>query len=99
MYQYISKQELPITMEKAWEFLSDPKNLKRITPDYMGFDILSGADRSMFPGQIIQYRLTPILNIPFRWVTEITHVQEGDYFVVEQRFGPYTFWHHKHFIH
>lgn len=99
MYQYISKQELPITMEKAWEFLSDPKNLKRITPDYMGFDILSGADRSMFPGQIIQYRLTPILGIPLRWITEITHVQEGTYFVDEQRFGPYTFWHHKHFIH
>ena len=98
MYQYTSKQELPITMEKAWEFLSDPKNLKRITPDYMGFDIISGAERKMFPGQIIQYRLTPILGIPFRWVTEITHVQEGEFFVDEQRFGPYTFWHHKHFI-
>ena len=98
MYQYITKQELPITMEEAWVFLSDPKNLKRITPAYMGFDILSGADRSMFPGQIIQYRLTPLLGIPFRWVTEITHVEEGSYFVDEQRFGPYTFWHHKHFI-
>lgn len=98
MYQYTSKQELSTSMKEAWIFLSDPKNLKRITPDYMGFDIISGADRSMFPGQIIQYRLTPILNIPFRWVTEITHVKEGVYFVDEQRFGPYTFWHHKHFI-
>ena len=85
-------------MDEAWVFLSDPKNLKRITPDYMGFDILSGADRKMFPGQIIQYRLTPVLGIPFRWVTEITHVKEGEYFVDEQRFGPYSFWHHKHFI-
>ena len=98
MYQYTSKQELSTSIKEAWIFLSDPKNLKRITPDYMGFDIISGADRSMFPGQIIQYRLTPILNIPFRWVTEITHVKEGVYFVDEQRFGPYTFWHHKHFI-
>lgn len=98
MYQYTSKQELAISMEQAWTFLSDPKNLKRITPDYMGFDIISGAERKMFPGQIIQYRLTPILRIPFRWVTEITHVQEGEFFVDEQRFGPYTFWHHKHFI-
>lgn len=98
MYQYTSRQELAITMEQAWTFLSDPKNLKRITPDYMGFDIISGAERKMFPGQIIQYRLTPILGIPFRWVTEITHVQEGEFFVDEQRFGPYTFWHHKHFI-
>lgn len=98
MYQYTSRQELAISMEQAWTFLSDPKNLKRITPDYMGFDIISGAERKMFPGQIIQYRLTPILGIPFRWVTEITHVQEGKFFVDEQRFGPYTFWHHKHFI-
>ena len=85
-------------MNKAWDFLSDPKNLKTITPEYMGFDILSGADRKMFPGQIIQYILTPILGIPFRWVTEITHVEKGHYFVDEQRFGPYTFCHHKHFI-
>lgn len=98
MYQYTSRQELPTTLEKAWAFLSDPKNLKRITPDYMGFDILSGDERKMFPGQIIHYRLTPLLSIPFRWVTEITHVQEGSYFVDEQRFGPYVFWHHKHFI-
>lgn len=98
MYQYKSEQNLPIEMETAWDFLSDPKNLKTITPDYMGFDILSGADRKMFSGQIIQYILTPILGIPFRWVTEITHVDQGRYFVDEQRFGPYTFWHHKHFI-
>ena len=98
MYQYKSEQILPIDMEKAWDFLSDPKNLKTITPDYMGFDIISGADRKMFSGQIIQYILTPILGIPFRWVTEITHVDQGKYFVDEQRFGPYTFWHHKHFF-
>ena len=98
MYQYSTKQELPISMEMAWEFLSDPNNLKLITPTYMGFDIISGGDRPMYAGQIIQYILTPILKIPFRWVTEITHVEKGTYFVDEQRFGPYTFWHHKHFI-
>ena len=43
-------------------------------------------------------RCRHILGIPFRWVTEITHVVQGRYFVDEQRFGPYTFWHHKHFI-
>ena len=75
-----------------------PKNLKTITPDYMSFDILSGADRKMFPGQIIQYIVTPILGIKTKWVTEITHVVEDEYFVDEQRFGPYSLWHHKHFI-
>ena len=87
-----------ITKEKAWEFLSSPKNLKTITPEYMSFDILSGADRPMFAGQIIQYIVTPLLGIKTKWVTEITHVVEGEYFVDEQRFGPYALWHHKHFI-
>ena len=82
----------------AWDFLSDPKNLKVITPDAMGFQILSGADRAMFSGQIIQYTVSPLPGYSTRWVTEITHVNEGSYFVDEQRFGPYALWHHKHFI-
>jgi len=85
-------------LEKAWEFLLSPKNLKTITPDYMSFNILSGAEKPMFAGQIIQYIVTPILGIKTKWVTEITHVKEGEYFVDEQRFGPYALWHHKHFI-
>lgn len=98
IYTLHSKQNLPISTAEAWEFLSDPKNLKVITPDYMGFHILSGADRAMFAGQIIQYIVTPVFGIKTKWVTEITHVKEGAYFVDEQRFGPYSLWHHKHFI-
>ncbi|WP_299622350.1 SRPBCC family protein [uncultured Tenacibaculum sp.] len=99
IYRLHKKQNLPISIDKAWEFLSSPKNLKIITPDYMWFNILSGADRPMYPGQIIQYIVTPILGIKTKWVTEITHVQDKKYFVDEQRFGPYALWHHKHFIH
>lgn len=98
IYRLHQKQNLPITKKEAWDFLSDPKNLKVITPDYMGFHILSGADRPMFAGQIIQYIVTPVLGIKTKWVTEITHVIDGEYFVDEQRFGPYSLWHHKHFI-
>ncbi|WP_044404081.1 SRPBCC family protein [Lacinutrix sp. Hel_I_90] len=98
IYRLHKKQKLPMTKEQAWAFLSSPQNLKTITPDYMGFNILSGADRPMFAGQIIQYIVTPILGIKTKWVTEITHVKEGEYFVDEQRFGPYALWHHKHFI-
>lgn len=98
IYRLHTKQNLPISVDKAWEFLSSPKNLKTITPDYMGFHILSGADRPMFPGQIIQYIVTPVLGIKTKWVTEITHVKDKEYFVDEQRFGPYSLWHHKHFI-
>jgi ligand-binding SRPBCC domain-containing protein len=98
IYRLETIQNLPISQPEAWDFLSDPKNLKRITPDYMGFKIVSGAAERMFAGQIIQYVVTPLLNIPTTWVTEITHVEEGNYFVDEQRFGPYDLWHHKHFI-
>lgn len=98
IYTLHTKQNLPISREEAWKFLSDPKNLKTITPDYMGFKTLSGDDRSMFPGQIIQYIVTPVFGIPMKWVTEITHVADREYFVDEQRFGPYALWHHKHFL-
>lgn len=98
IYTLHSKQKLPITIEIAWKFLSDPKNLKAITPEYMGFVIKSGADRPMFAGQIIQYIVTPILGIKTQWVSEITHVKENDYFVDEQLYGPYAMWHHKHFL-
>ena len=98
IYRFTKSQLLPITIDKAWDFLSDPKNLKKITPDYMGFNILEKEDTKMYAGQIIQYIVTPILGIPTKWVTEITHVKDKSYFVDEQRFGPYSLWHHKHFI-
>ena len=98
MYQLRASQFLPTSMGEAWEFLSDPKNLQQITPRQMGFRIVSGADRPMYAGQIIQYRVNPFPGIGTTWVTEITHVEEGVYFVDEQRFGPYALWHHKHFL-
>ena len=98
IYTLHKTQKLPITLEEAWDFFSDPKNLKTITPDYMGFNILSGADRPMYAGQIIQYIVTPIFGIKTKWITEITHVVNKQYFVDEQRFGPYALWHHKHFL-
>jgi ligand-binding SRPBCC domain-containing protein len=64
----------------------------------MGFKTLSGDEKEMFAGQIIQYIVTPVLGIPMKWVTEITHVVDKKYFVDEQRFGPYALWHHKHFL-
>ncbi len=98
IYRLHTKQKLPISVDEAWAFLSDPKNLKRITPGYMRFKILSGDDRAIYPGQIIEYIVTPVMGIPTKWVTEITHVVDRKFFVDEQRFGPYELWHHKHFI-
>jgi len=98
LYQLRSKQALPISKIEAWEFLSQPKNLSVITPPHMGFKILSKDNRPIFAGQIIQYSISLFPKYTTRWVTEITHVEEGSYFVDEQRFGPYALWHHKHFL-
>ena len=98
LYTIHRKQKLPITLQEAWDFISDPKNLAVITPDTMGFKTLSGDERKMFPGQIIHYTITPVLGIKVQWVTEITHVVDKSFFVDEQRYGPYKFWHHKHFL-
>ena len=91
-------QKLPISLNEAWDFLSSPNNLELITPKSMDFNITDWDRKKAYPGQIIQYTVKPILGIKINWVTEITHIRDKEYFVDEQRFGPYTFWHHKHFI-
>ena len=96
IYTLESAQHLNITMEQAWDFFSSPRNLSVITPPHMGFDITSGATEKMFPGQIITYKVAPFPGIRTNWVTEITHVSKGKFFVDEQRFGPYRMWHHVH---
>jgi ligand-binding SRPBCC domain-containing protein len=98
IYTLHKKQQLPISLDRAWEFLSNPKNLKVITPDYMSFHIVSHIDRPLYTGQIIQYIVTPLLGIKTQWVSEITHIEEKKYFVDEQMYGPYALWHHKHFV-
>ena len=98
IYRFKTSQKIPLSLKEAWDFLSDPKNLKTITPDYMGFKILEGGGEKMYAGQIIKYTVTPILGFPVQWVTEITHMKNFEYFVDEQRYGPYSMWHHQHFL-
>ena len=97
-YQFTSVQYLNSDIKSVWDFASSPKNLKKITPDYMLFNITSDNQEKMYPGMIISYHVAPILGIKLNWVTEITHVVENKFFVDEQRVGPYTLWHHQHFF-
>ena len=98
-------QTLPITIDAAWDFFSDPANLTRITPPGMKLHITSPPQTTTsapqavtYAGQIITYTLRPLLGISVTWTTEITHVSKPNFFVDEQRFGPYRFWHHQHFF-
>ena len=98
-YQFKKTQEFNVPIEKLWDFISSPKNIKVITPDYMGFDIASkDVPSKMYEGMIISYKVSPLFGIKTTWVTEITHLSENAYFVDEQRVGPYNIWHHQHIL-
>jgi len=91
-------QKLPISLAEAWDFFSSPLNLAKITPKEMAFEVTSDTNRAekMYPGMIITYKVSPLMGIKLNWMTEITQVQPQKYFIDEQRFGPYKFWHHQH---
>lgn len=98
LYQFSSKQELPISLDEAWQFLTDARNLKLLTPPEMDMTVLYGTERGMYAGQLIEYSVKPLPFFRTNWVTHITQVKEKEYFVDEQMYGPYTTWHHKHFV-
>lgn len=84
-------------LDEVWYFFSRPENLNKITPENMSFEILTSLEGvEMYQGMIIQYKVSPFLGIKMDWVTEITHVKDRQYFIDEQRFGPYALWHHQH---
>ncbi|MBL7751566.1 MAG: SRPBCC family protein [Chitinophagaceae bacterium] len=96
-YNLKTTQFIPVTLDVAWAFFSNPANLQSITPARMNFRIISRHHGdAMYPGQIIEYKVSPLGGISMYWMTEITHVRDRAYFVDEQRFGPYSLWHHQH---
>jgi len=91
-----TNQSLPISIEDAWDFFSNPNNLPKITPPWLNLKVTSELPDKMYEGMIVTYKVYPVLGIPSNWVTEITTVNEKVFFIDEQRFGPYKFWHHQH---
>lgn len=99
MYQLKRSQIVKATKAEVWSFICNPKNLREITPDHMQFKVLTeDLPNEMYEGMMVHYQVRPMFNIPILWVTEITKVQAGEYFVDEQRVGPYRLWHHEHFL-
>ena len=98
VYTKETVQHVNASVEECWTFFSSPRNLQKITPENMGFQITDFDNKPMYAGQIIQYKVSPLLGFKLRWMTVITYVKENSYFVDEQRFGPYALWHHKHFF-
>lgn len=96
MYQLKRTQFVRTDIKTCWDFFSRPENLKKITPSYMGFDIKMELPERMYEGLMIEYTVRPLLGIPMSWITEIKTVKENQFFVDEQRKGPYKIWHHEH---
>jgi ligand-binding SRPBCC domain-containing protein len=99
LHTIIQEQFLPLCLETAWDFFSDPGNLCRITPKWLNFTLSCPSPERMYAGQILTYTIQPFPWVSTSWVTEITHVNEPYFFVDEQRLGPYAFWHHQHLFH
>ena len=98
VYKKETVQHINASIEECWAFFSSPKNLQKITPQTMGFQITDYDGKNMYAGQIIQYKVSPLAGLKLSWTTEITFVKDKEYFIDEQRFGPYALWHHKHFF-
>ncbi len=98
IYTLEATQELDISLNTAWDYFSSPANLSNITPPEMGFNITSKVDKKAYQGQIITYKVSPFPLVKMNWVTEITSVKERAFFIDEQRFGPYSMWHHEHYF-
>ncbi len=95
-YTFQSTQFVTVPLKECWEFFSRPSNLGMITPPDMGFEMVSQLESTIYPGQIIMYKIKPFPGFHVTWVTEITNVREYLSFIDEQRRGPYKFWHHRH---
>lgn len=96
-YRLQRTQQLHCDAATAWQFFSSPYNLALITPKEMGFDVLTALDDGpIYEGLKIEYKIRPLLNIPMRWTTLISQVEEGKSFTDLQEKGPYKYWHHFH---
>lgn len=97
MYTFKREQIIKANINEIWDFASNPANLQKITPEYMGFEIITkDLPEKMYEGMIISYKVSPLFGIKMNWTTEITHVKEHKYFIDIQQEGPYRFWHHEH---
>ena len=97
MIQHLQREQLvKRTPAEIWEFFATPRNLDTLTPPTVSFEVVGEPPERMHPGQMIEYRIGVLPGVRVRWLTEITHVREGEFFVDEQRIGPYKLWHHEH---
>jgi ligand-binding SRPBCC domain-containing protein len=82
-------------LSEVFEFFSLARNLERLTPAWLDFEVLTPEPIEMHVGALIHYRLR-VHRVPLRWVTRIEHWERDKSFVDRQLRGPYRLWHHRH---
>lgn len=96
MRRIVYIQQLPISLEEAWDFFSNPINLLSITPQDFKLTPLHEIEEKVYPGMYISYKVQPFPGVALTWITEITQVRAKEYFVDNQPLGPFKIWHHEH---
>ncbi|HYO81941.1 MAG TPA: SRPBCC family protein [Bryobacteraceae bacterium] len=82
------------SLKDTFQFFEDPRNLARITPPWMGFEIVT-HDPVMQKGLKIDYRFR-WLGLPMTWRTLISEYDPPYLFVDEALKSPYRLWRHRH---
>ena len=96
LYTLYAKQTVSKEIDLLWDFFKKPSNLNKLTPEDVHFKIKSGKSDDFYQGKIISYKIQLLKMFALSWVTEISQVKEGSYFIDNQIFGPYKMWHHEH---
>lgn len=97
IHQLKAVQKIPVSLDTAWKYMADPRNLLSITPVSLNLKMtneISGDE--VYAGQVLTYTVKPLLGIPVKWVTEITQMERLKMFVDDQKKGPYKLWNHQH---
>jgi ligand-binding SRPBCC domain-containing protein len=97
-YQLQTQLWLPRPRDLIFKFFADPRNLERLTPDWLHFEILTPPSREIRQGTLLDYRLR-LRGIPLRWQSEIAVWEPPRRFVDRQTRGPYSLWVHEHTFH
>jgi|TARA_B110001454_G_scaffold175213_1_gene166925 ligand-binding SRPBCC domain-containing protein len=96
LYTLYAKQTVSKEIGLLWDFFRKPTNLNKLTPEDVHFKIKSGKSDDFYEGKIISYKIKPFKLLALNWVTEISQIKEGSYFIDNQISGPYKMWRHEH---
>src|SRR4030095_12795758 len=85
-YQLQTSLWLPQPRKQIFAFFAEPKNLEKITPPWLRFEIISPTELAVGRGTRIDYRLR-VRGLPIPWQGEITVGEPPIRFTVPQTPG------------